>query len=1315
MATFSVTDQTRRAQFTANGSTTEFSFSFQVNNTSDIKVDVNGTIKTESTHYDIKTSANSIGLNADGTGKVVFRTSPSDHTPSNTQVVTIFSDHPLSRSSVYTSGGNITAASLENDFDTITMILASHEERINRAILAPVSDAVNVDLTLPSISDRASTIMGFDVNGAFIVGSSLSQNLVFDAVTVGVINSISGADIDLKATGGQVNITGTSGQNRFIFDNDATPTLRTFGAFDINADDTVTISSTGDFTANSSGDIILDADGGEIFLKDGGSTKFTFRVSAAGNRILSSDTLQIQTGGSGDIILQPAGGQVNIVGTGGQQRIDINNDATPTIKYYQNSNTLTLAVDTLDSTRTITLPNATDTLVGKATTDTLTNKTLTSAVLNTGVSGTAIKDEDNMSSNSATHLATQQSIKAYVDSSVASAGSGDISGVIAGTGLSGGGTSGTVTLNINATNGLTATSSTLSIDSTVVTLTGSQTLTNKTLTNPTISSAAMANPAMTGTSTFGGTNGVSISQGAISIKNGGTQSYVDFYCESSNAHRARVQAPAHSDFSGNITLTLPATTDTLVGKTTTDTLTNKTLTSPVLNTGVSGTAIKDEDNFASNSATHLATQQSIKAYVDGQVAGGGAGNLSTVLGIGNTTAGNNIVFGDSSSASDDRLIFGAGSDLQIYHDGSASYVSDTGTGGLKLMGSDFVALQSATGENYVVGGANDATTIYHNNVAKLATTSSGVDVKNVASGANAKLNITTESTGGGTSEILFSDNTTGRGRIYYDHGSSPEELHIETTGTDALVIDNSQNVSIPNGNLDIEGNLIAKGYLASEATNSTNKWLAYTYTDNTFRINYNGAGADELTIDSSGNVNIVSSSNVGYGPLQIGSTSTTSTVMQMLSSPSGTNTIHFGDGTTSSSRYRGYIHYVHSTDKMSFGTAASDKMVIDGGNVGIGTSSITSGFKLDVIGDARFSDAAGDDAVELGWSGGGSVGFVQAYDRGASAFRDLSLNNAMTIKSSGNVGIGTSGPQFDLHIHQNDSTNSLVQFTNSTTGSTSNDGLLVGLDSAEQAQIWFRENSVLRFATNDTERMRIDSSGNLLVGKTSVAFGTEGVALRENRVQSTNTGNAALELNRLSDNGEIIGLYKDSSKIGSIGSEGGYLKVQGGNGTSVGSGLLFTNNVFSPRNYAGNSSDGVINFGESSARFHTGYFSNGTSSSSDQNEKQDIAELTATELAVSKRLAKTFRTYRRIDAVEVKGDNARTHTGTIAQQVHAAFAAEGLDAAKYGMYMSDTWTNDDGNEQTRLMIRYEQLLSFISAGADQRLTDIETRLAALEG
>lgn len=195
--------------------------------------------------------------------------------------------------------------------------------------------------------------------------------------------------------------------------------------------------------------------------------------------------------------------------------------------------TLALVDPTAD--RTVSLPNATDTLIGKATTDTLTNKsfdlggtgnsltgtlsefnsalqgdsfatlddsltltnktftspTITSGVLNTSVSGSAFKDEDDMTSNSATAVASQQSIKAYVDAAV-DAEDLDISG-----------DSGTIDVNLNSETltlaggtGLTSSASgttvTLSIDSTVATLTGSQTFEDKTFTSPSINALTFA-------------------------------------------------------------------------------------------------------------------------------------------------------------------------------------------------------------------------------------------------------------------------------------------------------------------------------------------------------------------------------------------------------------------------------------------------------------------------------------------------------------------------------------------------------------------------------------------------------------------------------------------------------------------------------------------------------------------------------------------------------------------------------------------------------------------------------------------------------
>ena len=162
MTSVDVNDVLKRTQSTANGSTTDFSFSFQVNATSEIKVYEDSTLKTEGTHYDIVDSSASAGLNANGTGVVKFKTSPTDYTPANNKVITILSVMSLARSSVYSSGGNITAGSLETDFDRLHRIAGDFLEVKSRTVIAPEYSATNVDMTLPAKATRAGKLLGFN-------------------------------------------------------------------------------------------------------------------------------------------------------------------------------------------------------------------------------------------------------------------------------------------------------------------------------------------------------------------------------------------------------------------------------------------------------------------------------------------------------------------------------------------------------------------------------------------------------------------------------------------------------------------------------------------------------------------------------------------------------------------------------------------------------------------------------------------------------------------------------------------------------------------------------------------------------------------------------------------------------------------------------------------------------------------------------------------------------------------------------------------------------------------------------------------------
>ena len=329
----------------------------------------------------------------------------------------------------------------------------------------------------------------------------------------------------------------------------------------------------------------------------------------------------------------------------------------------------------------------------------------------------------------------------------------------------------------------------------------------------------------------------------------------------------------------------------------------------------------------------------------------------------------------------------------------------------------------------------------------------------------------------------------------------------------------------------------------------------------------------------------------------------------------------------------------------------------------------------------------------------------------------VDASEAMRIGADGNVGIGTvpSAWSSSTALQLGDrvslasvGTTSDLHLTNNAYWSSPN---WRAEETAEASNYYMTGGEhVWRYAASTTagnivswsEAMRIDSSGNLLVGTTtsvSTSSSQTGAEIRSNGISvSAVNSNACTIANRIGTDGDITLFRKDGTTVGSIGNAGSNLHIGSGDvGIRFAGGADALVPVGASSNL-GTKRDGSIDIGESSGRFKDIYATNGTIQTSDRNEKQDIESLSDVEQRVAVAAKGLLRKFRWKSAVEEKGDDARIHFGIIAQDLQAAFTAEGLDAGRYGMFIHSTWTDEEtGEERSRMGVRYSELLAFIIA------------------
>ena len=272
------------------------------------------------------------------------------------------------------------------------------------------------------------------------------------------------------------------------------------------------------------------------------------------------------------------------------------------------------------------------------------------------------------------------------------------------------------------------------------------------------------------------------------------------------------------------------------------------------------------------------------------------------------------------------------------------------------------------------------------------------------------------------------------------------------------------------------------------------------------------------------------------------------------------------------------------------GTVTSDGLTVTGtlGNFAVDTQGAIVTLSRPSTSYIRASDASGS----LRFDTGGSVGRLLLANNGdISFYEDTGTTQALFWDASAeSLGIGTTSPEALLEVEGSNATGDGIRIGTSSNDSAGSTSIILQTNNANRATIkGTRESSTggrLTFETLEVggslqERMRINSSGNLLVGKTSAALAGAGTAILSTGTHNvTVDGDTTLQLNRLSSDGNLITFYKDTSSVGSIGATGSDLTIS--SSVTDHSGLRFAlNNILPMKN--GSIVDAAIDLGQITA------------------------------------------------------------------------------------------------------------------------------------